>query len=139
MFASVLTASRFLYMTVLALDANFRLRRRVISNEERDPALCSGWGYFVEDKPYREFLKTRVDDDEVCLLFSCDMYYSAHHRTRLARVQVSQRLWLRIVSSPRVTPHQVWSSLLMPTMALFCHTVSVICRRGSGMSLYVVL
>lgn len=52
-------------MTVIALDANFRLRRRIISSEERDPALGSGWGYFVEDRTYREFLKARVNDDEV--------------------------------------------------------------------------
>lgn len=52
-------------MTVVALDANFRLRRRAISNEERDPPLSSGWGYFVQDKPYREYLKSRVDSDEV--------------------------------------------------------------------------
>lgn len=52
-------------MNVIALDANFRLRRRAISNESCDPALGSGWGYFVEDSAYREFLKNQVDDDEV--------------------------------------------------------------------------
>ena len=52
-------------MTVIALDANFRLRRRAISNEERDPALSSGHGYFVQDSAYREFLKHQVEDDEV--------------------------------------------------------------------------
>ena len=56
---------RFLYMTVIALDANFRLRRRAISNEERDPAMISGWDYFVEDKPYREYLLKRLKNDEV--------------------------------------------------------------------------
>lgn len=63
--AGRVTSKRFLYMTVIALNANFRLRRRTISNEERDPAMSSGWGYFVEDKSYREFLKKRVDSDEV--------------------------------------------------------------------------
>ena len=66
-----LILNRFLYMTVVALDANFRLRRRAISNEERDPALSSGWAYFVEDGPYREYLKDRVDDDEVNRPPSC--------------------------------------------------------------------
>ena len=71
---------RFLYMTVVALDANFRLRRRAISSEERDPALSSGWGYFVQDKPYREYLKSRVDNDEVMHALSVLRYYSAHER-----------------------------------------------------------
>lgn len=52
-------------MNVIAIDANFQLRRRVISNETRDPALSSGWGYFVEDVTYQEFLKNQVEDDEV--------------------------------------------------------------------------
>ncbi|KAI0691764.1 hypothetical protein BC835DRAFT_1256150, partial [Cytidiella melzeri] len=56
---------KYAYTTVIALDANFRLRRRAVSNESRDPALSSGWGYFVADKPYREYPKDRVDNDEV--------------------------------------------------------------------------
>lgn len=71
MMHTLLISNRFLYMTVIALDANFRLRRRAISNEERDPALSSGWAYFVEDKPYREYLKSRVDNDEVSCLPCC--------------------------------------------------------------------
>ena len=55
---------------VIAIDANFRLRRRAISNEARDPALASGCGYFVADTPYRDFLKDRVDETEVCVIFS---------------------------------------------------------------------
>lgn len=50
---------------VISIDANFRLRRRAISNEVRDPALSSGCGYFVEDKAYREYLKDRVTETEV--------------------------------------------------------------------------
>ena len=61
-------------MTVVALDANFRLRRRAISNEERDPAMISGWGYFVADQHYREYLTKRVDDDEVTSLVCYDWH-----------------------------------------------------------------
>ena len=50
---------------MIAIDANFRLRRRAISNEICDPALASGCGYFVEDNVYRQFLKDRVDEAEV--------------------------------------------------------------------------
>ncbi|KAI0703791.1 hypothetical protein BC835DRAFT_1230192, partial [Cytidiella melzeri] len=56
---------KYLYTVVVALDANFRLRRRAISNEMRDPALGSGWGYFVEDNRYRGYLQDRTEDDEI--------------------------------------------------------------------------
>ena len=49
----------------IAVDANFRLKRRAISNEARDPALGSGWGYFVEDSPYRQYLRSVTDQKEV--------------------------------------------------------------------------
>lgn len=45
---------RFIYTLMIALDANFRLKRRMVSNNLRDPALGSGQGYFVEDEAYRE-------------------------------------------------------------------------------------
>lgn len=59
----------------IAIDANFRLKRRAISNEARDPALGSGLGYFVEDSQYREYLAKFVDQEEVCtfatILMNC--------------------------------------------------------------------
>ena len=33
----------------VALDANFRLRCRAVSSNEKDPSLSEGWGYFVYD------------------------------------------------------------------------------------------
>ena len=56
---------RFLYTLVVAVDACFRLKRRTVSNEHKDPILGSGWGYFVEDGPYREHLLKYVDQQEV--------------------------------------------------------------------------
>ena len=49
----------------MAIDANFRLKRRAISNEARDPALGSGWGYFVEDSAYRDYVRAMTDQKEV--------------------------------------------------------------------------
>lgn len=54
---------------MIAIDANFRLKRRAVSNEERDPASGSGLGYFVEDEKYRETLKRYVDQEEVSVSF----------------------------------------------------------------------
>ena len=57
---------RFIYTLFVAMDANFRLKRRAVSSDERDPALASGGGYFVEDKEYKEYLLAHVDQEEVC-------------------------------------------------------------------------
>ena len=57
---------RFLYTLVLAIDANFRLRRRAVSSDERDPALGDGWGYFVQHEPYVEHILKHAKQDDVC-------------------------------------------------------------------------
>lgn len=40
--------SRFLYSLFLAIDANFRLKRKAVSSDMADPGLCNGLAYFVE-------------------------------------------------------------------------------------------
>ncbi|KAJ7448160.1 hypothetical protein FB451DRAFT_1343347 [Mycena latifolia] len=56
---------RFLYCLFLALDACFRLKRRLISSDRRDPGLGTGWAYFGEIEPYRQFLLTGTDQKEM--------------------------------------------------------------------------
>ncbi|KAJ7017197.1 hypothetical protein C8F04DRAFT_1200847 [Mycena alexandri] len=56
---------RFLYCLFLALDACFRLKRRMVSSELRDPGLGTGWGYFVEQEPYHAYLLTRTNEQEM--------------------------------------------------------------------------
>ncbi|KAJ7734170.1 hypothetical protein DFH07DRAFT_754473, partial [Mycena maculata] len=55
----------FLYVLFLAMDACFRLKRRMVSSEVKDPALGSGWGYMVESGPYRKYLLTVTDQKEM--------------------------------------------------------------------------
>ncbi|KAJ7068434.1 hypothetical protein C8F01DRAFT_1246940 [Mycena amicta] len=54
-----------LYILFIAMDACFRLKRRMVSSERRDPALGAGWAYMVETAPYREFLLTMTDQKEM--------------------------------------------------------------------------
>ncbi|KAK7000623.1 CxC2 domain-containing protein [Favolaschia claudopus] len=63
---------QFLYMLILAADANFRLRNRIRVNEIDDPSLGPGWGYWVEPESYREHLKNYVQEKEVstCIAFA---------------------------------------------------------------------
>ncbi|KAJ7744427.1 hypothetical protein DFH07DRAFT_963653 [Mycena maculata] len=63
---------RYLYMLLLAMDANFRLRNRLRANALEDPPLGSGWGYMVEEGPYKNHLKNYVAEKDVstCIAFA---------------------------------------------------------------------
>ncbi|KAF4622330.1 hypothetical protein D9613_009070 [Agrocybe pediades] len=50
-------SKKWLYSLFLAIDANFRLTRRHVSTEERDPSLMDGWSFFVKHQPYAAHLK----------------------------------------------------------------------------------
>jgi len=47
---------RWIYGLFLAIDANFRLKRKKVSSEERNPSLNKGWAFFVEEGEYKEHL-----------------------------------------------------------------------------------
>jgi hypothetical protein len=40
----------------LAIDANFRLKRKDVSSEEADPGLGPGWAFFCEVNKYMQHL-----------------------------------------------------------------------------------
>jgi hypothetical protein len=52
---------RFLYRLFLALDANFRLKRRNVSSEEADPSFSDSWSYFVSESKYKAYLEAYSD------------------------------------------------------------------------------
>ncbi|KAJ8699281.1 hypothetical protein PTI98_002412 [Pleurotus ostreatus] len=56
---------RFLYTLFIALDACFRLKRRMVSSVEKDPGLGIDWGYFVEAEPFRQYLLSVTDQKEM--------------------------------------------------------------------------
>ncbi|RDX40788.1 hypothetical protein OH76DRAFT_1365678 [Lentinus brumalis] len=56
---------QYLYVMSVAIDACFRLKRRQVSSEEKDPILGSGWGYFVEDTGYQTVLAGYGAQDEI--------------------------------------------------------------------------
>ncbi|KAJ7041760.1 hypothetical protein C8F04DRAFT_1176851 [Mycena alexandri] len=58
---------RFLYMLLLAMDANFRLKNRMRHNEIDDPPLGPGWSYWVEPDRYQRHLKKYMS---TCIAFA---------------------------------------------------------------------
>ncbi|KAJ7084884.1 hypothetical protein B0H15DRAFT_951369 [Mycena belliarum] len=63
---------RFLYMLLLAIDANFRLKSRLRANQRDDDPLGPGWGHLLEEPPYKEHLKNYVAEKDVstCIAFA---------------------------------------------------------------------
>ncbi|KAJ7903966.1 hypothetical protein B0H13DRAFT_1620975 [Mycena leptocephala] len=65
---------RFLFMLMLAVDANFRLKNRMRTNEIDDPPLGPGWSYWVESGRYKKHLKKYVGEKDVristCIAFA---------------------------------------------------------------------
>ncbi|KAJ7024932.1 hypothetical protein C8F04DRAFT_1269809 [Mycena alexandri] len=64
--------SRFLYMLMVAVDANFRLKNRMRANEVDDPSLGPGWGYWVEPQRYTRHLKKYIGEKDLstCIAFA---------------------------------------------------------------------
>ncbi|KAG2062449.1 hypothetical protein BDR04DRAFT_1040373, partial [Suillus decipiens] len=46
--------NRWIYSLFLAIDANFRLKCRLVSSDDRDPVLSQGWGYFIKESNYKK-------------------------------------------------------------------------------------
>ncbi|KAG1839753.1 hypothetical protein DFJ58DRAFT_718504 [Suillus subalutaceus] len=53
-----LKGKRWLYGLFLAIDANFHLKRRMVSKDSMDPGLSRRWAYFVEETAYKAYLQT---------------------------------------------------------------------------------
>lgn len=55
---------RWLYALFLAIDANFRLKRKDVSSDSADPSLNRGRAYFVEEGRYKQHLAGYADQEE---------------------------------------------------------------------------
>lgn len=53
-------------MLILAMDANFWLQSKLRGIGKTDLTLNTGLAYFVDNKPYTEFIKDYIDQEEVC-------------------------------------------------------------------------
>ncbi|KAJ7149525.1 hypothetical protein C8R43DRAFT_1128520 [Mycena crocata] len=76
---------RFLYMLILAVDANFHLKNRIREREVPDPSFAPGMGYVVDDEPYKEHLKDYVAEKDVstCIAFAALMQKDTRMTTGL--------------------------------------------------------
>lgn len=56
---------RFLYVLILCMDANFRLKNQLVSNYSQDPGLGIGWAYMVPRAAYERYVLSRATDSDV--------------------------------------------------------------------------
>jgi hypothetical protein len=56
--------NRFLHALFIAIDGNFRLKRKLVSSETLDPGLCRGYAYFVEETAYKQYLESFLNEVE---------------------------------------------------------------------------
>ena len=59
---------RWLYALFLAEDANFKQKSRLRSGKHDEEALGPGWGVFVSNKPYLEYVSQFANQEEVSIL-----------------------------------------------------------------------
>ncbi|KAI9070213.1 hypothetical protein FKP32DRAFT_1558354 [Trametes sanguinea] len=67
---------KYMYMLTIAIDACFRLKRRAVSSEDKNPILGSGWAYFLEDTGFKEILSSYQKQDEIS---SCTGFAAMDH------------------------------------------------------------
>lgn len=63
-----MSSRRYLCMKFIVMDANFRLKRCMMGSDQHDPALGSGWGYFVEDSAYKAHVLEYATQEDVRVL-----------------------------------------------------------------------
>ncbi|KAJ3816542.1 hypothetical protein F5880DRAFT_1626477 [Lentinula raphanica] len=66
----VAASRRYLYWIYFALDACFRLKRRLVSSEKQDPDLDVGGLYFMEDTLFRQYLSSVTDQQEMSTCYA---------------------------------------------------------------------
>lgn len=58
--------SRFLYVVMICMDANFHLKEQEVSSWSRDPGFGLDWGYWCKQDEFRRYVASKTNAaDEV--------------------------------------------------------------------------
>ncbi|KAF8069293.1 hypothetical protein FPV67DRAFT_1415377 [Lyophyllum atratum] len=55
----------FLYATMVAMDANFRLKQQLVSSYSQDPGLGTGLSYMVRREPYEKYVLSKASQGDI--------------------------------------------------------------------------
>ncbi|KAG1861296.1 hypothetical protein F4604DRAFT_1929885 [Suillus subluteus] len=99
--AHVSSNERWLYSLFLAIDTNFRLKHRLVSNDIKDPGLSPRWWYFVEEGQYKTYLRDHADvrqEKSMCV---------SHNAIKMADTKLSKGLVATGVGSVVCAQHDM--------------------------------
>ncbi|KAG1901642.1 uncharacterized protein F5891DRAFT_1128056 [Suillus fuscotomentosus] len=85
----MLTYFRWMYSVFLAINANFHLKHRAISSDTKDPGLSGGWGYFINEKPYKAYIGNSSAVIQECQQRSTCV---SHNAVNMADTKISKGL-----------------------------------------------
>ncbi|KAJ3529367.1 hypothetical protein NMY22_g9027 [Coprinellus aureogranulatus] len=91
----------YLHALNIGLDANFRLKRKSVSNDEADPGLSHGFSYFVEDRRFRGYIASKNNETEP--KSTC----SRHDAVNLADIRPGQGYAASGVATVECTRHNM--------------------------------
>ncbi|KAF8426143.1 hypothetical protein L210DRAFT_3615035 [Boletus edulis BED1] len=91
----------WLYALFLAIDANFRLKRRAASQDAVDPSLSKGWSYFAEEEPYKLYLHGRAGIAQEVLVTEKNTALKSFNVSYDIACQWTRHLWERMNTLPR--------------------------------------
>ncbi|KAF9003812.1 hypothetical protein BDZ89DRAFT_1145888 [Hymenopellis radicata] len=94
----------FIYQLFIGLDANFRLRNRLVSTHERDPSLADGMAYFVPRAEYVSHIRNFINQNEMS---SCSGFQAMF----LANLKNTKGLRTTGVVGVTCGRHGVWCSM----------------------------
>ncbi|KAG2148677.1 uncharacterized protein EDB93DRAFT_1250112 [Suillus bovinus] len=77
---------KWLYALFVGIDANFRLKQKLVSSDIVDPGISKGWLYFVEEKAYKSYLADNKNQNQECS--TC----TSHNAMNMANTKKSKGL-----------------------------------------------
>ena len=116
--------TRWLYMLIVAMDANFRLRSKLRGAHNKNHTLGPGWSYFVNNGPYADFIKDYVDQEEVSALATID-------RAQLIYTHADQDL-CRVPSPPQHAHKKIERTVCDGNGGSQLHSPSDVSSAGTG-------
>ncbi|KAJ7693295.1 hypothetical protein B0H14DRAFT_3531177 [Mycena olivaceomarginata] len=133
---------QFLYALFVAIDASFRLKRKDILSEEKDPGLGNGWAFYCKVLAYMQHVKRNWNQKQIRLI-DCVVRYAmtslvyihcvAHDAVdkpdRKARGTVSSGIGAvdcahHNMKRPLVVGHLQWGERYMNMDYMFLHSVA---------------
>ncbi|THU78038.1 hypothetical protein K435DRAFT_811910 [Dendrothele bispora CBS 962.96] len=121
----------FLYALFIAIDACFRLKRKLVSSIERDPPLQPGWAYFVDPERYRQYLLTQTNQDEMstctglaALDYANTKFSKGYAATGVGHLQKGESRLKNLLEDVRYELDETLVKFVIPKLHIYGHKLA---------------